>query len=221
MQIIESLINLIYPPTCGFCGKINTNYICNSCMQKLELIKQEKNNYYFHSQIYFQEHFYLFNYSDDIRNKIIQYKFNEKSYLYKTFAMLFIKNENFKNFIKNYNYLTSVPLHKKRYKTRGYNQSELIAKEIANNLNIPYLKSFLIKKKNIVAQSTLNKEQRQNNITDAFEINKTYSNFKILNQKKIAIFDDIFTTGATANECAKTLKQFGFKKIGIITLAKD
>jgi len=185
--------------------------------KRLLEIKQSQVQNYFNNNFYFQEHFYLFNYESEIREKIIQYKFQDKSYLYKTFAKLFITDENFAKFIRNYDCITSVPLHKKRFKSRGYNQSELIAKEIANYFNIPYFSNILIKQKNIVAQSTLNKENRQLNITNAFSINPQFiSNTmpdNILPKAKIAVFDDIFTTGATANECAKTLFSLGTSKI--------
>ena len=87
-----------------------------------------------------------------------------------------------------------------------------------------------VKNKNIVAQSSLNKEERQINISNAFEINSKFQIKKPLgnfpndlnyNNLKIAIFDDIFTTGSTTNECAKTLKLLNPLLIGIVTIAKD
>ena len=203
--------------------------------------KQSKIRYNFHSitnsntnqnytkEFYFQEHFYLFKYESEIREKILQYKFQEKSYLYKTFAKIFIDDETFKKFISNYNCITCVPLHKNRLKSRGYNQSELIVKEIASYFKIPFVPNLLIKQNNIVAQSTLNKEERQKNISNAFSLNldgwkqfcsKNQNHFQPSNFS-IAIFDDIFTTGATANECSKIISSLNPSKIGIITIAKD
>ena len=180
----------------------------------LQLLEFKKSRIikYIDSNYYFQEHFYLFNYESEIREKIIQYKFKDKPYLYKSIAILFIKDMNFANFISSYDCITSVPLHKKRLHSRGYNQSELIAKEIAKHFNIPYYSNLLIKQKNIVAQSTLNKEERMANISNAFSLNPNHP--KLSSNTCIAIFDDIFTTGSTANECAKTLCGLGnFNKI--------
>ena len=225
MHILAKLLDSIFPPACGFCGELNNNYICNNCIQKIAKYKRSQINNYSNTHFTFHEHFYLFKYESDIRDKIIQYKFQEKSYLYKTFAKLFIEDENFQNCIKDYNLITCVPLHKKRFDSRGYNQSDLIAKEIATHLNIPYCKDFLIKKNSIVAQSTLNKAERLLNIKNAFELNligngKTAKDLP-LSGLKIAVFDDIFTTGATANECAKVIQALNPSKIGIITIAKD
>lgn len=223
-KIFTYLLSLIFPTICGFCGKINDSPICEDCLNNLEQIKKSNIQVYNSNNFFFQEHFYLFDYKDEIRDKIIQYKFQEKSYLFHTFSTLFITDSNFQNFIKNYDYIISVPLHKQRLKVRGYNQSELIAKEIAKHFNIRYCKDLLLKKNYIPAQSTLTRLERQQNVQNAFSLNVKKLQPEFLsncNFSNIAIFDDIFTTGATANECAKALKQLGFKKIGIITIAKD
>lgn len=200
------------------------------------MLKQSKTKTYSTKKFNFQNHFYLFNYEADIRNLIIKYKFQDKSYLFKTFAKIFIEDKDFSNFIKDYNLITCVPLNKKRYNLRGYNQSDLIARELAKHFKITYCSNLLIKKKNIVAQSTLNQQERQINIKNAFEINfNAYTNIftnkfnsaqkkpfgLIPNDIKIAIFDDIFTTGSTTNECAKVISKLSPSKIGIITIAKD
>lgn len=102
---------------------------------------------------------------------------------------------------------------------RGYNQSELIAKEIAKILQIKIDTKTLKKTKNNITQSTLNKEQREQNVIGAY----TTKNTEKIKNKKILIFDDIYTTGNTVNECAKVLVQAGISKnnIGILTIAKD
>lgn len=114
-----------------------------------------------------------------------------------------------------------VPISKKRMKERGYNQSLLILKYLLqkNKLNNIYLEDkILYKVKNIKPQSSMKtKQDRINNIKGVYEVK---NNLKIKN-KRIIIFDDIFTTGSTVNECAKIVKQAGAEKIGVITIAKD
>ena len=111
-------------------------------------------------------------------------------------------------------------MYKKKKNQRGYNQSELIAKEIAKKIeNIEYRNDILLKIKNTARQSSLNKEQRKENIKNAYLIKS--SNKEYILNKNILIFDDIYTTGSTANECAKMLKEAGAKNIGILTIAKD
>ena len=143
---------------------------------------------------------------------------SEKPYLYKSFCEIFVKNKKVCEFLKNYDIIISVPMYKKKKNQRGYNQSELIAREIAKKVkNIEYRSDILLKIKNTANQSLLNKEQRQENLKNAYEVkNKEY-----ISNKNILIFDDIYTTGSTANECSKMLVEAGARSIGILTIAKD
>ena len=219
-KIIEKFLNLIFPPVCGFCGKINNEFLCDKCKQKLQSEKLSQIDDYKNQPVFFDEHYYLFKYKKDIRDYILKYKFDEKSYLYKSFSELFIRDEVFtKSFIDNYDIIISVPIHKKRFRTRGYNQSDLIAKEISKKCSIEYSNKVLIKNNNIVAQSSLeDKLDRVRNIKNAFCAGEDIG---LIKDKKIAIFDDVFTTGATVNECSKVLKQCGAKCVGVFTIAKS
>jgi len=115
----------------------------------------------------------------------------------------------------SYDIICAVPIHKKRKAERGYNQSELIAKEISKKLqNIEY-KDILIKTKNNKRQSDLKREDRIDNVRNVYEIR----NKQIIKDKKIIIFDDVYTTGNTVNECSRVLKENGANKILVLTLA--
>lgn len=111
-----------------------------------------------------------------------------------------------------------VPIHKKRKRQRGYNQSELITKEIASKLeNLEYQNKVLQKVKHTIPQSSLSKEQRKRNVESVYKI----INKEKIKNKKVILFDDIYTTGATVKEIAKLLKQNGASKILVLTIAKD
>ena len=152
-----------------------------------------------------------------IRKIILNYKFKDKSYLYKTIVNFSLKNKKFFQILKSYDTIIPVPISKKRRKERGYNQSELIAREIAKRAEINYNNNSLFKTKNIVEQSKLNKEERQKNIQNAYQL----QNGKTLENKKILLIDDIYTTGSTVNECSKILSIAKPNKIGVLTIAKD
>lgn len=220
MNIIETILNLLYPQVCSICGKLNTKSLCNKCKKELEKeFNFQTDNYEEDESKKFIEHHYLFKYEELIRNQILSLKFQEKSYIYKTISY-FLKNKQ-KSFekLKKYDIIIIVPISKQRKKERGYNQSELIAMAVANLISIKIEKRILIKIKNNKQQSTLNKQQREKNAKGAYKAIKTE---KIRN-KKILIIDDIYTTGNTVNECAKTLVESGIdrKNIGVLTLAKD
>lgn len=216
MKIINQLLDIIYPNVCGICNKINKNFICNKCKIKLDKIKKCKVDYYKNN--YFNKHMYIFDYKDIISGKIIDYKFNDKAYLYKTFAYFIIGDKKICGFLKSYDIIIPVPISKKRNVQRGYNQCELIVREIAKKYDkIRFSNQVLFKIKDTKPQSKLSKEERKTNLDGAYII----KNESIINNKKILLFDDVFTTGSTVKECSKILKMAGAKEIGILTIAKD
>mgnify|MGYP000330969404 CR=1 FL=1 len=131
----------------------------------------------------------------------------------------FLKNKKICEILKTYDIIIPVPIHNKRRKERGYNQSALIAKEFCKNINELEYEDILIKKKNTIAQSTLNKEERLKNAIDMYKIKENKQD--IIYNKNVLVFDDIYTTGATANECAKAIRGANSNKIGVLTIAKD
>ena len=97
---IDHILNLIFPPVCGFCNEINSEFLCEKCSKRFESIKLSSIDDYKTAPVFFDEHFYLVKYEKDIRNYILKYKFNEKSYFHKSFSKLFILDEVFnKNFL--------------------------------------------------------------------------------------------------------------------------
>ena len=161
---------------------------------------------------------YMYKYDGIIRERIIDYKFNEKSYLYKTFSQEIKSFDKIYNVFKNYDMAIPVPIHNKRKLERGYNQTELILKDlymggtcVTKNVNV------LIKKINTKPQSMLDKKERGNNIKNAYAI----KNAEKIMDKKILLLDDIYTTGNTVNECSRVLKQNGAKNIDVLVIAKD
>jgi predicted amidophosphoribosyltransferase len=115
--------------------------------------------------------------------------------------------------------LCAVPLHKSKLKQRGFNQSAEIAKHLSKSLNIPFSANALIKTKKTLPQTTLNKEKRLKNVTGAFVINPQKKDQ--IAGKKILLVDDVFTTGATMEECAKLLKQNCAQSVWGVVVARD
>ena len=215
MNFINSALDYFFPPICGMCEEINENYICNNCYENIKKIKKCVINEYNNRN--FSKHLYIFRYEGIIRNKIIEYKFEDKGYLYKMFAKIILSDKKTCNFIKKYDVIIPVPISKKRKKKRGYNQSELVANELAQKLNQDIWTDIIIKKKDNKPQSEVNKLERIKNVEDICEINKPIE----VKNKKVLLLDDIYTTGSTVNEIARKLKQNQTQEIGVITLAKD
>ena len=219
LEIQEKFLNLIYPQTCGICGKLVSDSLCKKC--EINLKKQSENQIINNEKElkdkYFSELMYIFKYKGQIRKLILDYKFNEKAYIYLTFVNFLLKDKKIFENIKNYDTIIPVPISKKRLKIRGYNQSLLISKEIAKQLKMELVNNCLIKTKNIIEQSKLNKEERIQNIKGVYELR----NKELIRNKKILLIDDIYTTGSTVNECSKIIMQGNPNKIGVLVLAKD
>ncbi len=215
-KLTKKLESIVFPPCCAICGKLNSKKCCKDCEKRinsqLNLNIENKAGYYF------EKHMYLFKYKNEIRNLILDYKFRDKSYLYESFAKIITKNEKICGILEKYDIIIPVPIHKKRKKQRGYNQSELVARQISKNIaNLQLENKAFIKIKNNKPQSTLNKKQRKQNVKNVYKL----ENKGKIENKNIVLFDDIYTTGNTANEIAKILKQNGANKILVLTIAKD
>lgn len=209
---------IIFPQCCLICGKYVEDILCAKCKKELsEKINVRVENENGFNEIYFEKHCYIFKYQD-IRNLILDYKFNDKSYLYEIFSKNIIKNEKICGILKKYDIIIPVPIHKIRKNERGYNQSELIAKKIAENIESLKYENQVVKKvihNNM--QSSLDKSSRNQNVKNVYKV----VNIQKIKNKRIILFDDIFTTGSTVNEISKILKQNGAKQILVLTIAKD
>lgn len=112
----------------------------------------------------------------------------------------------------NIEQIIPVPLHKKRYVERGFNQAEIIAKILSQELSLPINKN-LQRIKYTQQQAKLNKEERHHNIKDAFVFSDKLSGMVLL-------VDDVFTTGSTMQACAQVLKESGVQKVIGLTVAR-
>lgn len=208
MDLLNKTLEYIFPPICGICDEVGEGYICEKCYQNISQYLYEKieNN-----------NFYLFHYIEMIRNKIISYKFNDKSYLSHMFCEIFVKSKIACEFIRNYDIIIPVPMYKRKKGKRGYNQSELIARRLAKYFQMPIATNILVKQINTQMQSSLGKEERIKNVQNVYKVR----DMEKIENKNILLVDDIYTTGATVNECKKVLQLAGSKNIGTIIIAKD
>lgn len=240
-DVKQELLEILFPTVCGMCGKLEKNWICERCYRNLSRFKVSQNlkniNLYnsdtenkagnkeekyidklnLKNESYYGELLYIFPYKSIVRNLILQYKFNNKAYISNLFATIILKDEICYQKINSYDIIIPVPMFEKKKKQRGYNQTELIAEKVVKKLDIKLEINNLIKIKNTKVQSTLTADERKENIKNAFFVN----NKDKIKNKRVIIFDDIFTTGETVNEISRILKDAGAKEILILVLAKD
>lgn len=110
--------------------------------------------------------------------------------------------------------LVPVPIHRERKRERGYNQAQLLAREIGRIMKIPVEAHLIRRIKNTLPQKLLDDAERQNNLKRAFKIER--NDVKL---KRVIIIDDIYTTGSTVDACAVALKSAGVEKVYFIAAA--
>jgi len=109
-----------------------------------------------------------------------------------------------------------VPLHPKRLRWRGFNQAVILAKQVSRLWRLPMDPFILLRSTETAPQIQLSEEDRSKNVRGAFSLNPK----KSVQGKRILLIDDIYTSGATVNECSRTLIRGGAKEVSILTLAR-
>ena len=238
----EGILNLIYPLSCENCGsqiKESNGYaICNDCLSKIKLISEPycyRCGKPFSAMVYFEKeaicadclnrknHFYyvrsVTHYQGVMRKCIHLLKYKKQVKLVRPLGNLMIDYLNRDKFIdtEEIDLIVPVPLYKDDYLRRGFNQSGLLAKYIADYFSIPFSENLLIKKRGNVSQVGLSKKERKSNVQNVYLLN---SSAEIKNFSRILLIDDIYTTGATVEACCKELRKAGIKKLFVLTLAR-
>ena len=214
-KVKNFLLNLFYPKYCFLCQREGT-YLCQDCLSTLEISGfHQKFSTENLSDLYFATSYQ----KPLIKNLIQSFKYkpfvkeltdNLSSLIIEHFQLL-EKPPDFADFI-----LIPVPMEKKKLKWRGFNQAEEIGKELSKFFRISLLNNVLAKIKETPAQVDLSEEERKENIRNAFSIK---NGGQILG-KKILLVDDVYTTGATMEECARVLKKAGAKEVIGIVIAR-
>lgn len=218
----EFLLNLFFPSFCLGCQKEGT-YLCEDCKATLDI---SEFNYHLcnkNSQNLAGLYFALPYKERPLTRKLI-HQFKYQPYikaLAKPLALLlaehFLLSGNNKEEVWRNSVLIPIPLDKNKLKSRGYNQSEELAKELSKIINVPALVNNLIKIKSTKPQMELSKTERETNLQNAFLI----KNPAEIRGKKIFLVDDVYTTGSTMEECAKVLKNAGAESVWGIAIARE
>ncbi len=216
LSLRSLLCEIIFFERCPICNNKSSWQVAPFCMNCWEKIKPFENQKIttgkFHKNFwnYIDGLYSYSSYEGTIKEVIHIFKYHKIMRLGKELGKLLSKIE--KPLI---DVIIPVPLHAKKLKDREFNQSAILAKELSEAWNIPLILDCLVKIKNTKEQALLSEVDRGENLKDAFIV-KTK-----LNNLKVALIDDVVTTGSTLAECAKVLKIKGeAKNIYAITLAR-
>lgn len=229
---ISNLSEIFFPKTCVVCKKDGAD-LCDDCISLCEILQETYCSYCstpqiakngkncgHHSQKYLDALFFACDYQNRIANIVIKkFKYGSLAGLAEPLAkMIYLHllavgkiKDDFKNFV-----IIPVPITKNKENLRGFNQSMALANQLSKILDIEIIKNGLIKVKETQTQAQLGKLARQENVLNAFSADKNK-----INGKDIILIDDVFTTGATCEECAKTLKLAGAKSVIAMTIARE
>lgn len=216
-KYLANFLDYIFPQFCLGCKKEGTIF-CTDCLHKLQLLPIDKKPWPEENFVFEECHICL-DYHDTVVKKLIKkYKYSYFENLAEPMADIYIKKVQQLDLAPDF-IICNIPLHKSKKKKRGFDQTELIAKKISLGRQVPYF-NLLQRQRSTKTQAQLNKEQRQKNMAQAFEINEKID-YKSLLTKPILLIDDIATTGTTLNEAAQVLKRAGFSHVICLALAKN
>ena len=215
MSIVSYLLDLVFPPRCVFCRKFlkhGEGSVCSACETTLPFT----NNGGKQSGEFYKVCVAPFYYEGDVRESFHRFKFHEATGYAKTYGKYLAEciDENLNG---EYDIITWVPISRKRYKERGYDQSMLIAEAAALCLDDVAV-SLLEKHIHVEKQSLMGSaEKRRANISGAYRVTDP----ELAEGKRILLIDDIITTGATISECAKTLRRAGAAEVVCACIARS
>lgn len=220
-------MNFIFSQQCILCFSKSTSLLCNFCKEQLPLNNNSCElcakplafdstskicGECLRKKPIFNKVYAPFLYQQPFINFISQLKFN-KRLIYANLLSSLIESYIIRFNLFDADVVIPIPLHKKRLRQRGFNQSIEIIKPLAKKYNIPINLTHYHRIKNTRPQSSLKANQRADNMKHAF------STMTKISVKNVLIFDDVITTGNTINEFCKLLKRNGSETINIFCIA--
>ena len=212
-------LNFINDPQCVRCGmpfefmqdsaneisndnsNNNSHQLCGACIKYPPIFNQARS---------------VLVYNDASRDIILGFKHGDKTQNVATFAPWLRQAGD--DMLRRADFLMPIPLHPFRLMKRRFNQSGILAQYLSKEINIPVLIEGLIRTRSTPVQGHLRRDERKKNVRHAFSLHP--SSKALIKNKNIVLIDDVFTTGATVTECAKTLLKNQAGTVSVLTLAR-
>lgn len=225
MKLINNLLSLFYPRLCAACGDAlqqNEQCICLDCMLHLPETQFHKEHFnplrrVFDGRVPVEEVTALMSYkkANKVQKILHHLKYSGRKEIGKILGEYFggqlITEERYRNI----QYILPIPLHPKKQKKRGYNQSEWIAMGLSKGMGIPYLTDVLVRTHYTDTQTRKSRFARWQNVKEVFEV----QNPDKVAYTHVLVCDDVLTTGATTEAAIHKLLEVEGVKVSVVTLA--
>ncbi len=197
-------ISFISKPYCCCCGRpfefdIDESALCGPCSHKQPFFKTARS---------------VFTYTPESKELILKFKHTDNLQAAPLFGKWLSKIvQEIENPL-----CVPVPLHWTRLFQRTYNQAGLLAQQVAKLQNLTYVPSLIVRHQRTLSQGKFSKDARIKNVRNAFSVPQKHNG--LLKQRNVLLIDDVYTTGATLNTCAKTLIKAGAREVHAVTLSR-
>jgi ComF family protein len=236
---LNSLSTVLLPATCKLCQSVvedlRLGVVCQSCWDRAKLIEAPfctACGYAFASKAISAEkalcgpcrrNLYRFDvarawapFQEPVKEVIHQLKYGCHPSLARPLAVRLASTYETHRQRLQADWMLPVPLHPARERERGFNQASEIARHLSRMVGVPLARGWLLRTRPTEVQAGLTRRERRRNVSGAFAMSKSAE----IRGRTVLIVDDVFTTGATLNECARILKQSGTAKIAVLTVAR-
>jgi ComF family protein len=203
--MFKALLDLIFPPKCEVCRQPGRDALCPECCRQIKFLRPQLGVY--SAAVY----------DGVVKEALHRFKFQGRQGLAEPLGVLLVQYLSQAPGLKmsEVEALVPVPLHRKRLRQRGYNQAELLARVIGRYYDKPVV-TALERQRNTHAQFDLPRQERFTNLKEAFRVGDRAA----VQNRKVMLVDDIYTTGSTVGECVRALKTAGARRIEILTLSR-
>ena len=225
----EAVLGLLYPHTCPFCGRVTEEEVCSFCAGRIKLIEgprcmrcskpvsSEKEEYCYdclHTHHYYERGYSLWLHSGAVKESVYKFKYHNQRIYGRYYAKELAKY--YKTSVRrlHIDVIIPIPLFKKKRKERGFNQAEILAREIGKYMELPVDTKYLSRVHSTNPQKKLDPKSRKRNLIGAFAVESS-----ITPPAAVLLIDDIYTTGNTIDSAARTLKKAGVQKVYFLTIS--
>jgi ComF family protein len=219
-------LDLLYPPHCALCNRLRS-FICETCANSLARARPWRCDTCWlplrgpecatcaEHPTSLTKLRSVFRYEGDVRRLVHAFKFRGEFSLGRTLATYLA--ESYREYGLESDIVTPVPLTGLRRRDRGYNQAALMARELARGIELPMAEALCRRRNSTPQAMSRTAEQRRLNVVEAFEPAKRAD----VSGLRVLLIDDVATTGATLNACAKVLRAMGAVQVVGLTLARE